>query len=146
MLEVINLVLTKGEVKREKHNIPETVEVDITIDDIVQKEQDIAVLDFTYIVDYKPEVALLKISGKAYCRDTPDNILKAIAEHKKKKVLPMEYGVRVVNMINANVGMNSIFFIRPFNLLPPFMPPLIANEKEKNAAVQKAAEKDKKKK
>jgi hypothetical protein len=31
-------------------------------------------------------------------------------------------------MINANAGINSIFLIRPFNLLPPFMPPLIAEE------------------
>jgi len=145
MLEVINLVLTKGEVKREKHNVPESVEVDVRIDSIIQKEQDVAVLDFTYLVDYKPDVASIRISGKAYCRDTPENIVKAIAEHKKNRMLPMEYGVRVVNMINANVGVNSILFIRPFNLLPPFMPPLIVNEKEKNAAM-KAAESAKKKK
>lgn len=138
MLEVINLVLTKGEVKREKHNVPEFVEVDVRIDDIVQKEQDVAVLDFTYIVDYRPDVASLKISGKAYCRDTPDNILKAIAEHKKNKVLPAEYSLRVVNMINANVGINSILLIRPFNLLPPFMPPLIGPAKEKPEPPKKA--------
>ncbi|MBU0532443.1 hypothetical protein KKB44_03035 [Candidatus Micrarchaeota archaeon] len=131
MFEVLNLVFTEGEVKRLKHNVPETVTVDVSISKITQKEPSIAILDFTYAVDYKPQVGQVKIVGQAYCKDTPQNIKKAQAEFKKKKILPMEYGARVINMINANAGMNSIFLIRPFNLLPPFMPPLISTEEPK---------------
>ena len=128
MLEVLNIVFTGGEVKRMKHNVPESVDVNINIDKITKREANVVTLDFTYEVDYKPNVALLKITGQAYCRDTPDNIKKAMAAHKKNKILPMEFGTRAINMINANAGLNSVFIIRPFNLLPSFMPPMIATE------------------
>lgn len=128
MLEVVSLVLSGGEVKRLKNAVPQTVEVDVNIDKVSKKAPDMAILDFTYSIDYKPQVAILKMYGSAYCRDTPANIKKLLEAFKKKKTVPMELGASVINMINANAGMNSIFLIRPFNLLPPFMPPLIATE------------------
>jgi hypothetical protein len=128
MMEVLNIVLTGGEVKRLKHDVPESVEINVNIDKITKKEADLAILDFTYQVDYKPKVAMLRMTGQAYCRENPATIKKIMAEHKKTKRLPMEHGARVINMINANVGLHSIFLIRPFNLMPPFMPPMLTQE------------------
>jgi len=126
MLEVLSITFTGAEVKKLSQKVPESVAVDIKIDKITKKELGTVLLDFTYMVDYDPKVALLRINGQAYCRDTAENLKKMQAQYKKSKVLPMEYGASVINMINANAGVNSIFLIRPFNMLPPFMPPVLA--------------------
>ena len=128
MFEVMGLVFTGAEVKRNRNDVPGQVDVDIAITKITKKDRRNMVLEFSYTVDYKPNVAKLKMTGNAYCVDTPENVKKAMAAFKKRKRLPMEYGATVLNMINANAGLNSVFIIRPFNLLPPFMPPLISEE------------------
>jgi hypothetical protein len=140
MLEMVEFVLLGGEVKRTSPGVPKNVSVDVNVDRITPKTPDSVLLEFTYAVDYAPAVGMVRITGQAICRDTPDNIRKMLAEYKKKKSLPNEYGSSVINMINASAGLNSIFLIRPFNLLPPFMPPLINAEKtgpEKQSASKK---------
>ncbi len=134
MLEVVELELTGAEVKRIKRNVPKKVDVNVNIDKITRKAPNAVVLDFTYAVDYKPQVAKLQICGVAYCRDTPTNIKRLFAEYKKRKMVPLELGAGAVNMINANAGLNSVFLVRPFNLLPSFMPPMIALERGGPAA------------
>jgi hypothetical protein len=128
MLEVMGLIFRGGEVRRPKEGVPTGIDVNVNVDKIIQKTPEGVVLEFTYAVDYKPDLGSLRISGEAFCRDRPDNIKKMLAEYKKKKAVPMEFGATAINMINANAGMNSIFLLRPFNMLPPFMPPLIASE------------------
>jgi hypothetical protein len=125
MFDVLEISLTGGEVKRMKEGTPAGVQVDISIDRVVPKTTDSVVLEFTYAVDYKPDYAKVRISGEVVCRDTPDNVRKAIAEFKKKKSLPEDISGNLVNMINENAGLNSVFLVRPFNLLPPFMPPMM---------------------
>jgi hypothetical protein len=137
----MGLTFKGGEVKRASTNVPNSIDVNINIDKIVQKTPEGVILEFTYAVDYKPGVGSLRISGEAFCRDTQDNIKKMLSEYKKTKIVPMEYGAAAINNINANAGLNGIFLLRPFNLLPPFMPPLIATE----AKGAKKEEKEKKK-
>ena len=143
MFEVMGLVLTGAEVKRKRRDVPGQVEVDVAIDKITKKDDRNVILDFSYTVSYKPNVAKLKVTGEAYCVDSPENIKKAMAAFKKSKLLPMEYGASVLNMINANAGLNSVFIIRPFNLLPPFMPPLIAEEFDSTTGKVKKVKKKK---
>ena len=133
MMDVTSMVFTGGEVKRLKHRVPDTVEVDVKVDKLQLKAVDTLVLDFTYSIKYGPDVGSVKITGIAFCQDSPARIKEVLAYFKKKKMLPMEHGAAVLNMINANAGMNSVFMIRPFNLLPPFMPPMIASEPGKPA-------------
>ncbi len=128
MLELIALHLSEGEVKVEKTEVPEKVDVNISVDRITVKK-DRAYLDFTYIVDYSPKVAKVTIKGTAHCTDTEMNLKKLVADWKKKIITP-ELGMNVLNEINANVGVNSIFLMRPFNLMPPFMPPLVVPPEE----------------
>lgn len=128
MLEVMGLTFRGGEVKKAKDGVPASVDVNVNVDKITQKTPDGVILEFTYSVDYKPDIGSLRIMGEAFCRDTPDNLKRMLIEYKKGKIVPMEFGATAINMINANAGMNSIFLLRPFNLLPPFMPPLIATE------------------
>lgn len=129
MLEMVEFVLLGGEVKKSSPGVPKNVTVNVNVDRITPKTTDSVLLEFTYAVDYSPGVGMVRMTGEAICRDTPENIRKMLAEYKKKKSLPLEYGATVLNMINASAGLNSIFLIRPFNLMPPFMPPLIHAEK-----------------
>ncbi len=131
MLEALQILFKGAEVKKLGDQIPNGVDVRVDIDKMTQDDTpDTVVLDFTYSITYKPNVASVRITGQAFCRDIPDNVKKALAEFKKKKELPPELGAAVINMINANAGMNSIFLVRPFNLLPPFMPPIMVMEPE----------------
>ena len=128
MLEVMQILFNGAEVKKLEDGIPNGVDVKVDVDKVDQKAPDAVMLDFTYSINYKPHVATVRISGQAFCRDSPDNVKKLLADFKKKKELPVEFGAAAINMINANAGMNCIFLIRPFNLLPPFMPPIMVVE------------------
>jgi hypothetical protein len=128
MLEVLQILFNGAEVKKLSENLPNGVDVKVDVEKINPQAPDAVMLDFTYTINYKPSVASVVISGQAFCRDTPENVKKLLADFKKKKELPVEFGAAAINMINANAGMNSIFLIRPFNLLPPFMPPIMVVE------------------
>jgi len=134
MLEVMGLVFQGGEVKKAREGVPAAIDVRVEVAKITPSAPDAVLLDFTYAVDYKPDLASLRISGQAMCKDSPDNVKRLLAEFKKQKAVPADLGNSVINMINANAGMNSIFILRPFNLLPPFMPPLLAQEQKPAAA------------
>lgn len=128
MLEIMQILFNGAEVKKLKDGLPSGVDVKIDVEKITAREPDAVMLEFTYSVNYKPGVGEVKIMGEAFCRDTPDNIKRLTDEFKKKKEVPADLGAAAINMINANCGMNSIFLIRPFNLLPPFMPPLLVQQ------------------
>lgn len=125
-MQVIELMLTGAEVKRSRSHVPTKIAVNINIEKLTPRDANTVVADFTYAISYLPDVATVKVFGMAHCKDTAENIKKVLAEHKKTKVVPMDLGATLLNMVNANAGLNSIFLIRPFNLLPPFMPPLIS--------------------
>ena len=126
MLEMTQLMLNGAEVKKLSNDIPKNVSVDLEIEKITPRAPDTVILDFVYTISYGPNVAKLSVSGIALCRDSPENIKKVIDHHKKKKPLPFDLAGSAINMINSNVGMNSIFILRPFGLIPHFMPPPIS--------------------
>lgn len=126
MLELMRMMLNGAEVKKTSDDVPKNVSVDLDVEKITERAPDTVLLEFQYRVTYGPKVGEVSISGTAMCRDSPENIKKLMAEHKKKKALPFEMAGNAINMINANVGMNSIFILRPFGLIPHFMPPPIS--------------------
>jgi len=136
MLEVAGLIFREGEVKRSREGVPNSIEVNLSVDKLTQNTPDSVLLSFSYNVRYHPDLGMVRISGEAMCRDSPDNITKVLADYKKKKALSPELGGAAMNMINANAAMNSIFIIRPFNMIPPFMPPPIAAEPKAEAKAE----------
>lgn len=142
MLEMMNLVFTGGEVKRMKPTAPAAVDVNVEIKNVTKKDAAHVHVDFVYSIDYKPKVAWVKLFGFAYCNDTPENIKKILAEFKKKKNISLDHAARLINVINANAGMNAVFMLRPFAIVPPFMPPPMIKE----PAPSKTAKPKKKKK
>ena len=85
MLNVMSLVLTGAEVKKESENVPVNIDLRIDITKMVKKNDNMVVLDFDYIVDYKPKVARVRVSGHVECADTPANIKRVLTEYKKNK-------------------------------------------------------------
>jgi hypothetical protein len=125
MLEMMQLMLNGVEVKKSSNDVPKQVQVNLDIDKLTVKTPDTLLVEFTYKIEYNPGVGILRFTGEALCRDSPENVKKILAEYKKRKIIPYELGANAVNMINANVGMNAIFVLRPFGLIPHFMPPPI---------------------
>lgn len=123
MLEVLGMQLTEANVKIMNEGIPEELKVNLNIDRVTKHDDSNVVLEFSYQVEYAPALAAVFVRGIAFCRDTPQNIKKTLEAWRSKKGIPPELGGAALNMINANVAVNTIFLIRPFNLVPHFMPP-----------------------
>lgn len=121
----MSIVFTKAEISRMKEGIPKGVEVRLNVDAMDPVDNNSLTMGFTYLVTYLPEMALVRVAGKANCRDSPENIKRALMEFRKNKALPADLGATALNMINTNTAVNVIFFIRPFGLMPPFVPPPI---------------------
>ena len=130
MLEVISLNFKTADVRKDREGVPDNIEVAVTIDSITKESEEELTVEWSYGVEYKPDIGMVKISGDALCRDTPANIDKVIDSYEKKKEFPADLGTDVLNMINANASINAIFIIRPFNLFPPFTPPLLEEGEE----------------
>lgn len=122
----MQLMLNGAEVKKLSNDVPKEVQVNLDVEKMTARTPDTLLLEFVYSIEYKPNVGMMKFMGEALCRDSPENVKKVLAEFKKKKSIPYELGANAINMINANVGMNSIFVLRPFGLIPHFMPPPIS--------------------
>src|SRR4030042_3943969 len=116
MLEVVSLNFTGADVRKDREGVPEGIEVSVTVDSITKQGDEELIGDWTYVVDYKPDIGVVRLTGDALCRDTPANIDKVMKAFEKDKEFPAELGVDVLNMINANASINCIFIIRPFNL------------------------------
>ncbi len=127
MLKVVDVTPNSAEIRKMANGVPKGLSIKVDMDKISSTDPQTVVIAFTYTVDYEPEVAIVKVKGTALCRDTPENIKKLLLEHKKGKV-PLEIAGSAINAINSNVGLSTIFMVRPFNLLPPFMPPALVDE------------------
>jgi len=131
MLQVLEVSLKSAEVKRTPLAIPNKVQVNVNIDRVIMRDPVRVDLDFTYSVDYLPQAASIKLTGTALCTDTPQNVTLLLTEYRRNRKISPTIAANAMNMINANAGLNSVLIIRPFGLLPPFMPPPIFQKTER---------------
>lgn len=122
----MQVMLNGAEVKKLSNDVPKEVSVNLDVEKLTARTPDTLIVEFVYSIEYKPSVGMMKFMGEALCRDSPDNVKKILAEYKKTKMISYEMGANAINMINANVGMNAIFVLRPFGLIPHFLPPPIS--------------------
>lgn len=153
MLEVLGMKLTEAHVGVMNEGVPEELKVNFGIDKVTKHDESNVILEFSYNVQYMPDQAVVNVKGVAFARDTPSNIKKLLDSWRSKKEVPSELAGAAINMINANAAINTLFLIRPFNLVPHFMPPPIFTseetpvpEKQKTKAKPKKTAKKKKKK
>jgi len=144
VLEVLGIRLTEAHIGIMNEGAPAELGVDLSIERITKVDESDVTLEFNYSVQYQPNLAVVNIRGIAFCRDTVANIKKLLETWRKKKEVSGEIAGPAINMINANVGVNSLFLMRPFDLAPHFMPPPIfaqgkapVKKKEKKIAKKK---------
>lgn len=123
MLQVFEIRFNSAEVRRLAPKFPSKIDVDVGIDRVSRRDPTSLAMDFTYSVKYHPEVATVKLQGIAMCNGTPDVIAEVLSEYEKTGKVPERLGANVINMVNTSAGLNTVFFMRTFNLIPPFIPP-----------------------
>jgi len=146
VLEVLGIKLTEAHIGVMKEGFPEETGVELFIERVAKIDENSITLEFVYNIEYRPELALVNIRGVAFCRDSPGSIKKILENWRKKKELPGDVAGPAINMINANVGLNSLFLLRPFDLAPHFMPPPLAAPGKTPKPEKTAKKKGKKKK
>ena len=146
MLEVLGIRLTEAHIGIMNEGPPTELGVDLSIERVTKVDESDVTLEFIYSVQYQPNLAVVNVRGVAFCRDSPANIKKLLESWRKKKELPGEIAGPAINMINANVGVNSLLLMRPFDLAPHFMPPpIFAPGKMPKAKPEKKSTKKKRK-
>lgn len=125
MLEVTQMWLTGADIKVVKNGQPNEINTSVTINDAALMDSTNVRLGFRYTVLYNPNLAIVNVMGYATCTDTKENVKKLLDQYKKNGTIDQNLAGEVMNLINANVGINSIFLIRPFGLVPQFAPPPI---------------------
>ncbi len=125
MLELIGLKLNLANVEKKSDRIPRSVDVRMDLINVFISDDGALGVEFEYHVDYNPECASMLIGGIGYFRGDGESVSKAINEYKKNKKLSPETGAMISNPIGAEVGLNSVFIMRPFGLVPHFVPPPI---------------------
>ncbi len=131
--------LISVEAKREKDDVVSGLNVNINLDSVVVKGNDVEI-NYTYVANYEDGVGYLKIGGVLYATEdakTAAEIAKSWPKEEKGKEgkdrekekgqrkLPEAFAEMVLNSINYTCGTNGILVVRPLNLSPPIMPPRI---------------------
>lgn len=88
----------------------------------VQFDKNIIKIGFTYLVNYQDK-SYIRIGGKA--RFSGPDTKSAFDEWKKTGSISGAQGEQILNAINYNSSINSIFIARVFSLTPPVIPPAI---------------------
>lgn len=116
--------LISVEAKREKDDPISGLSINIGLDDVKTKGQDVEI-KYTYTVNYAEGVGFLKIIGEIYAREETKLCAEIDKTWKANRRLPNEFAEVVLNAINFTCGSNGTLVVRPINLSPPMIPPKI---------------------
>ncbi|MFH1285207.1 MAG: hypothetical protein ABIH99_01360 [Candidatus Micrarchaeota archaeon] len=130
--------ITAVEAKREKDDPISGLSINIGLDDVKVKGENIEI-NYTYTVNYAENVGTLKIAGVLYAKEDAKKSASIGSSWKKDKKLPDDFAELVLNTINFTCGTNGTLVVRPINLSPPMIPPKIEISKVTGAAGEGAA-------
>jgi hypothetical protein len=130
-----------AEAKRDKEGAVSGLNINIGIDDVTVKGDEITI-QYTFIVDYADKVGHLKMSGVLYASEDRSKAKEIEDMWKKSKKLPEEFAELVINTINYTCGVNGTFVVQPVRLTPPMQLPIVRVEmapEEKKKKPEKGA-------
>lgn len=125
MLEIVGLKLNFANIEKKSDRIPRSIDVGLDILKVFANEDGSLAIEFLYKVDYNQDCSSLRIGGIGYFRGESELVGKAISDFRKNKKLSPDIHMSVANPIGAEVGLNSLFLMRPFGIVPHFFPPPI---------------------
>ncbi|MEM3555640.1 MAG: hypothetical protein QXF56_02910 [Candidatus Micrarchaeia archaeon] len=128
------------EARRDKEGPVSGMNINIGIDDLVVKGDEITV-QYTFLVEYQENIGNLKIVGVLYASEEREKA-KAIEDMwKKTKKLPEDFAEVVLNTINYTCGVNGTFVVQPVRLSPPMQLPRVRVQMAPEEKKQKKPEK-----
>ncbi|MGV8085761.1 MAG: hypothetical protein ACP5N9_05935 [Candidatus Bilamarchaeum sp.] len=130
MLEIVGLKLSMANVEKKSDRIPRIVDVSLDIEKVYAHTDGSLAVEFLYKVEYGPDCSTLKVGGLGFFRGDSELVGRAITEFRKSKKLSGELQMMISNPIGAEVGLNSIFILRPFGIMPHFLPPPIVTKEK----------------
>lgn len=135
--------IVQVEAKRDKEGAVSGMNINIGIDDLVVKGDEITI-QYTFLVEYQEKVGHLKMVGVLYASEEREKARAIEDMWKKTKKLPEDFAEVVLNTINYTCGVNGTFVVQPVRLTPPMQLPRVRvemapEEKKKKPEKEKGA-------
>ena len=124
---IVRGFFTSIESSRKEEAKPQNLNVNVNID-AVRENQDLLEFTYTYTVNYKPDVGIIKSSGKTLYKGEEHG--KIVESWSKDKKLPPEVGKEVVNSIMWICSIQATNLAASMGLNPPLMVPSVGNKPE----------------
>lgn len=121
-MELKAIFLDGAEAKKEVVGQPKNIAINIRINAMALSGDELK-FKFTYEADYQPNIGFLRITGIAVATDKLAAAKEIFSRWQKDKTIAPEIASPLINAINMNAGMNSLFVARALNMSPPFLPP-----------------------
>ena len=131
MVEFRGIILNETSAKLNKMALVKNIGVNITIDKVEIKADDLFV-DFTYNVIYEPKVGHLMFRGNVAFTDSSSKLLEYKKHWEKTNMFPQSIMESLMNLINVTAGVNGVLVTRAINLAPPLVPPKLEVTVPKN--------------
>jgi len=95
-------------------------------------------LDFEFLLDYQPDIALIEIMGFIYYLDEPSKIKEIAKNYAKDKSIPVEIKQQILNTIILKSTIRALSLEQEINI-PPHLPFPSVKPAEKPKATKKDA-------
>lgn len=123
-LSAIRFLKVDGEIMTEQSF--NGMDINLAIDDV--KEMKVegnaphrAKVDFTYMVDYRPNMAKLHLKGYVVMNGEKEEIGQICSKWQKEKRLERKLTEDLTNLINFNAEVNGVLVCKALNLMPPLL-------------------------
>ncbi|HLD60106.1 MAG TPA: hypothetical protein VI912_03870 [Candidatus Bilamarchaeaceae archaeon] len=90
------------------------------------KIKDMLSLDFGYIVNYNPEIAVLSLDGKIILKGKKKEVDEVYSAWTKTQTLPKELASRIANVVTTNCQITGVLVSKALELPAPIIPPKIS--------------------
>ena len=110
-----------------------SISVDMSIDDVERRSDTELVLDFSYNVDYKEDVAKLLFRGHLFLEGEKKELDKYVSSWRGEKKLPKELTAPLANIITFTSEVNGVLVSRAIGIPAPVVPPDVKLGKAKKA-------------
>lgn len=124
----------------EKMKLPDAnlkIQTDITISEIKETEskffkakESLLEVDFTYTINYNPEIALVELAGKFVLASSSTKETKNVLDAWKNKQMPEDFRLGLFNAILKKVTPRALVLEDELNLPTHIAPPSLKLEKK----------------
>jgi len=125
MVEYKGVRFFKTEAESLKDEPFTSISVEMAINNVTRKSRTELIVEFSYNVDYKENVAKLGLSGYLFLSGDEKELDKYILGWRKDKKLPRELAGPLANIITFSSEVNGVLIARALGIPAPIIPPNI---------------------